>query len=134
MRFALTLKTKIKDSHSKQREEGRPTHNNSKSEHCLSHRVGMLRLPHEEKHEQFDRLGFTISPTDEKTPYFSTFEGSAAAYFETPPKADDNENYGCDLNYDSETQEISFSNEKPEKSHTRRRKVPVILTSKILKY
>lgn len=103
-----------------------PKHANSKSEHCLSHRVGLLQKP--EAENMLNYFG------NDKSPFFSTYEQNAQGFLDTPPRSYETENFNhdADLRYDSETCEVSFSNEKVEK--TRRRKAPVFLTSRILKY
>jgi hypothetical protein len=61
--------------------------------------------------------------------------GPLSNFLETPVRNEfnTNANVETDLLYDSETLEVSFSNEKSRK-YKRRRKAPVILTSRVLKY
>ena len=89
------------------------------------------------KGSRFNCVDFQVNPLKEnhiKGHFLSTYTRNANAYLNTPVRDENTRtNFETDLHYDSETCEVSFSNEKTEK-YRRRRKAPVILTSRILKY
>ncbi|CAI2358794.1 unnamed protein product [Moneuplotes crassus] len=78
-------------------------------------------------HSNYQDQDYTV-----KGPFFSNYTKNA--YFMSPHQDENTEtNVEADLHYDSDRCEISFSNEKIEKSRSRS-KVPLVLTSKVLKY
>ena len=99
----------------------------SKSDQCITHRIDKFSKPDESYSINQLRLDWVTSPHVNKSPFYSSYEIGIKPHFQTPSNEVLNTeytNHETELRYDSETWEVSFSNEKSKKT-TRNSKITI---------